>query len=179
MKKIQLALLLISLLILGACSDSSKSEEASEVPEVVEDEKIGFSITGDSIEEAENIPETEKEDILQAFDTYISTFNEKDWDAYLDMISDNSESFDKEEEMAYIETIFADFDLVREPSNTTIVKYKEDEAQVFSTLGHKLKQLETGLEKEESARQVTVFAKENGAWKVKSVHSIGENPAKK
>lgn len=164
-------LLLAVLLVLSACSDKVEKEDVSEG-----EEEVGFSLTGDTIEEAENIPADEKKAILEAFDTYITSFNEKDWDTYIDMISDESESFDKEEEIEYIETFFAEFDLVREPSNTTIVKYKEDEAQVFSTLGHKLKQLESGLEKEESARQVTVFTKEENGWKVKSVHSIGENP---
>lgn len=172
MKKMQWVLLLSALLVLGACGNQSKNED---VPE----EEVGFSLTGNSIEEAENIPENDKEAILNAFDTYITLFNEKNWDAYMEMISDESDSFNKEEEKAYIDTFFTEYDLVREPSNVTIVKYSEGEAQVFSTLHHKLKQLSSGLEKEEEARQVTVFTKENNEWKVKSVHSIGENPMQK
>lgn len=172
MKKIQWVLLLSALLVLGACGNQSKNED---VPE----EEVGFSLTGNSIEEAENIPENDREAILNAFDTYITLFNEKNWDAYMEMISDESDSFNKEEEKTYIDTFFTEYDLVREPSNVTIVKYNEGEAQVFSTLHHKLKQLSSGLEKEEEARQVTVFTKENNEWKVKSVHSIGENPMQK
>lgn len=171
MKRLRWLLLLVVVLVLAACSDKVEEQDTPE-----QGEEVGFSLTGDSIEEAENIPEDEKKAILEAFDVYITSFNEKNLDAYMDMISDHSESFDKEEELEYIETFFADYDLVRDPTDITIVKYQEDEAQVFSTLGHKLKQLSSGLEKEESARQVTVFTKEEGNWKVKSVHSIGENP---
>lgn len=168
-------LLLAVLFVLGACSDQAKNEVE---PEEREGE-VGFSLTGDSIEEAENIPEDEKKAILEAFDIYITSFNDKNWEAYMEIISDESESFDKEEELEYIETFFVDYDLIREPSNITIVKYNEDEAQVFSTLAHQLKQLSSGLEKKEDARQVTVFTKEDDGWKVKSVHSIGENPMEK
>lgn len=170
MKKIHVLFLVMVMLLLGACAD--KVEEKEEPGE-----EVGFSLTGDSIEEAENIPKDEKEAIMKAFDIYITSFNERDWDAYMEMISDHSESFDKEEEMAYIEDFFTEYELVREPSNTTIVKYNEEEAQVYATLSHKLKQLSSGLEKEEDAKQVTVFTKEKDVWKVKSVHSIGENPA--
>lgn len=171
MKKVQGVLLLSMLLILGACSNESKKEVEPETKE----EQVGFSLTGDSIEEAQNIPEDEKKEILQAFDTYITMFNEKKWDEYIAMISENSESLDKEEERAYIETFFADYDLVRDPSNITIVKYAEDEAQVFSNLEHTQTQLDSGLEVKEKARQVTVFTKESGEWKVNSVHTIGDN----
>lgn len=173
MKRLQWVLLLAVLLVLGACSDTSKEEE---VPEVSEDEKIGFSLTGESIEEAENIPETEKEEILHAFDTYITTFNEKDLEGYMDMISETPESFDKKEEEEYTASFFEENNLVREPSDITIVKYSEGSAQVFANLESTWKQLSTGLETSQTSKQVTVFANEDGQWKVKSVHSIGENP---
>lgn len=173
MKKIQWVLLLSALLVLGACSDNSKDEE---IPEVSEDEKIGFSLTGESVEEAENIPEAEKEDILHAFDIYITTFNEKDLAGYMATISETPDSFEKEEEEEYTSTFFEGNDLVREPSDVTIVKYSEESAQVFANIESTWKQLSTGLETSQTAKQVTVFAKEEGEWKVKSVHSIGENP---
>src|SRR5690625_5066774 len=151
MRKIQLAMaLMVAMLVLGACSNDDKNEQKEqETP----GESVGFSLTGDSIEDAENIPEEEKEQILQAFDTYISTFNEKDLDAYMASLSDNTESFNLEEERAHTESVFTEYDLVREASDVTIVKYSEDEAQVFSVLKSSLKQLSTGLETSESGRQ--------------------------
>lgn len=172
MKKTIIAILLASVALLAACNNDSKE------PQVEEQDGIGFNVEDETIEEAANVPEDEKIAILSAFDTYISTFNEKDLEAYMSMIAEDTESFDKEEERAYVAEAFELYDLIREPSDVTIVKYSEEEAQVFANLQNKLKQLSSGLETKESSRQVTVFVKEQDEWKVKSVHSIGENPTK-
>lgn len=165
MKKILMASFACVILLLGACGDSEAIEQQ-------EDEKVGFSMTGGSIEEATNVPEDEKEAILAAFDTYIAAFNDRDVEAYMAMIGSN---YDAEEERTFLEKHFENYEQIREPSNVTIVKYEAEEAQVFANINNELKQLSTGLETEDRIRQVTVFAKENGEWKVKSVHSIGEN----
>ncbi|AOV08540.1 hypothetical protein [Sporosarcina ureilytica] len=179
MKKIQLALLMMTMLLLGACSNNgANNEEKEQNKQDVSEESVGFSLMGDSIEEAENIPKEEKEQILQAFDTYISTFNEKELDAYMETLSENTESFDLEEERTHTESIFKDYNLVREVSDVTIVKYSEAEAQVFAVLKSSLKQLSTGLETSENGRQVTVFTKENNEWKVSSVHYLGDDAMK-
>lgn len=173
MKKIQLAIIGIALLIMGACSNDQQQEEQPK-----ESESVGFSLTGDSIEEAANVPAEEKEQILQVFETYVETFNEKNLDAYMDTLAENTESFTKEDERKLAESTFNDFDLIREASDVTIVKYSEEEAQVFAKLKSSLKQLSTGLETKESGRQVTVFTKENGQWRVASVHYIGDDALK-
>ncbi len=170
MKKIQIALIVFALLLLGACADQSNQAEQEE--KNTDDEKIGFSMTGGSIEEASGVPEDEKEAILEAFNTYIKTFNEQDLEGYLAMIGSN---YDVDEEREFIESHFENYEQTREPTNVTIVKYDETEAQVFANLDNHLKQLSTGFETGDKIRQVTVFEKENGDWKVKSVHSIGEN----
>lgn len=177
MKKIGLAFLLGVILLLVACNDSGKEKEQD--LQGADEEGIGFSLSGESVEEAQNVPEEEKKDILNAFDLYITKFNEKDLDGYMDMIAEETESFDKQEERAYTASVFKEYDLNRVPSDITIVKYDKEEAQVFSKLSYTLKQLSTGLETKEEARQVTLFVKEDAQWRVKSVHSIGENPLQK
>ena len=57
----------------------------------------------------------------------------------------------------------------------TIVKYNEEEAQVFANLNIEMTEEATNTEVSSQGRQVTVFVKEDDAWKVSSVYYIGEN----
>jgi hypothetical protein len=90
----------------------------------------------------------------------------------------STKDYDLEEERIFTENHFSEFDLNREVSNITIVKYSDTEAQVFSNLKTSVKQLSTGLETNPSGRQVTVFTKNDGDWKVASVHYIGDDEKK-
>lgn len=188
MKKLQLSIILGIALILGACSgeDEKPAEQGSvddgeavngygSIDHGIDDKTVGFSLAGESIEEAENIPTAEREQILQAFDAYIAAFNEKDIDAYFVTLSEDTESFDLEEERIYMEDIFSEYDLNRVASEVTIVKYSETEAQVFAELQTSMKQLETGLQTNPTGRQVTLFTKDGDDWKVASVHYIGDS----
>lgn len=171
MKRLSLVLLSVLVLsLLAACGTDSKEEET-------DSEGIGFSLSNETIEEATNVPEDEKEAILKAFETYIGKMNEKDLDGYMETIAEKPASFTREEEHKLVEEMFEDYDFTREASDVTIVKYneKEAEAQVFSNLENKVKQLSTGLETKENSRQVTVFIKEKNGWKVSAVHAIGES----
>lgn len=147
--------------------DKQTVDDADEV-------EIGFGLTGDTIEEASGVPPEEKERILEVFNVYIDAFNKKEIDRYMDTLSDQTESFDKAEERAYMEDVFAQFDPSREASDVTIVKYSDAEAQVFAQLKTSMKQLSSGLETNQSGRQVTVLKKEDGEWKVTSIHYIGD-----
>ena len=171
MKKVWLSIILGAILILAACSSEDKKDKVNESPE----EGVGFSLSGDSIEEAENIPDEAKEQILQAFDAYIEAFNQKDIDAYFETLSKDTESFDLEEERTYMEETFSENDLNRVATETTIVKYTDTEAQVFSKLKTSMKQLASGYEINPTGRQVTLFTKEEGEWKVAGVHYIGDS----
>lgn len=174
MKKVWLAIILGAIFMLAACSGEDKKDEVNESRE----EGVGFSLSGDSIEEAENIPEESKKQILQVFDAYIEAFNQKDIEAYFDTLSKDTESFDLEEERAYMEEIFSENDLNRVATETTIVKYTDTEAQVFSKLKTSMKQLTSGYEMSPTGRQVTLFTKEEGEWKVAAVHYIGDSEEK-
>ena len=184
MKKILVFPILISALILGACS---KDEETSEHGSVndgesvsefgsidhgVDESKVGFNISGGSIEEAADVPAEEKERIIQAFDNYILAFNNMDIDEYMGTLSEKPKSFNLDEEREYIESVFEQFELSRDAKDVTIVKFDEEagEAQVFSNLATKMKQKSTGLETNRDGRQVTVLTKEGEGWKVNSVY---------
>src|SRR5699024_311845 len=203
MKRLRIILLSMLVLIVLAACGTDKQEETDE------EEGVGFSLSNETIEEAANVPEKEKDLILEAFNQYIERLNEKDLEGYMDTISEKQSSytreeeqkreekmlkekdlegymdtisekpssFTREEEQKMVEEMFEEYDFTREPSNVTIVKYHEEkqEAQVFSNLNNKVKQLSTGLETAEKSRQVTVFTKEKNEWKVKAVHAIGEN----
>lgn len=180
-------LLLSVILLLAACN---KSEEAptqngsvddgdstngyGAIDHGVDEKKVGFSITGDTIEEAANIPAEEKERILAVFNAYIDAFNGKDIEGYMNTLSEHTESFDFEQERVSLEEAFGEFDIKRTVSDVTIVKYDEQEAQVFAKLATSMKQLSTGLETNPSGRQVTVLTKDEGEWKVASVYYIGD-----
>lgn len=188
MKKYAAALSISAVLLLGACSGSEESNPGSvndgeETPgsgaidHGVDENKVGFSMSGDEVEEAENVPEAERDNILAAFDRYIDTLNQKDLDGYLETLS--AEGYDLDEERKVMEDMFERYDLKREADNETIVKFKEDEAQLFSTMKTTITEIASGASEMPEGRQVTVFHKEDGAWKVYSIHFIGDEPANK
>ena len=186
MKNFQILFIVALVLVLSACSgdkEESSSGSADDGEAVnengtldhgVKDKGVGFSMTGESIEEAEGVPAEEKEQILATFDVYIKTFNEQDVDGYLDTLSEQSESFDLEEERTKLKETFDVADIKREVSEETIVKYSENEAHVFAKVKTTEKQLSSGLSLDQSGRQVTVLTKDDGDWKVASIHYVGD-----
>ena len=186
MKKIFVPIGMSVLLLLGACSndegnstgggsvnDGEVPNENGAIDHGVDDKKVGFSLDGGVIEEASGVPAEEKEQILAVYNVYIDTLNEQDIDGYLDTLS--SEDYDFEKERAFMEEQFSEYELNREVSNVTIVKYSDKEAQVFSNLKTSYKQISTGLVTKQDGRQVTVFTKNDGDWKAASVHYIGDD----
>ncbi len=181
-------------LMLGACSgdDSSKDSSQGSVndgertnefgsvdhgvkengTEDSADEGVGFSLTGGEIEEAAGVPADEKKAIEKAFSDYIDTLNAGDVKAYLETLS--SEGYNLEEERQATEEMLATRELTRTPDDVTIVAYTDKEAQVFSTMETAVKDKESGAGDVSTGRQVTVMTKEDGSWKVKSVHYIGD-----
>ncbi|MFS0688556.1 nuclear transport factor 2 family protein [Sporosarcina sp. 179-K 8C2 HS] len=188
MKKMLVFSMLILVLLVGACSkkeetsnhgsvnDGESPSEFGSIDHGVDENKVGFNMSGDTIEEAANVPADEKELIMQSFDTYIHAFNDQNIDEYMDTLSEKPKSFNLDEEREYIESVFEQYELSREAKDTTIVKFDEEtgEAQVFANLLTKMKQKSTGLETNRDGRQVTVFTKEGGEWKVNSVYYMEE-----
>lgn len=120
---------------------------------------------------------TEGKVILEAFDEYINALNVEEIDRYMETISKNPEGFKYDEEQVFVSEIFEQFDIKRQVDNVTITKYTEEEAQVFANMNMHSFQLEKNVEHEIAGRQVTVFVKEDGDWKVTSVFYIeNDNP---
>lgn len=182
-KKMAVASMALAL-VLGACGNADDSNQndpetgepapgSGAIDHGVDDNKVGFSMSGDKVEEAD-VPEEEKAEILAAFDTYIQTLNEGDVEGYLATLS--PKGYDLDEERKATEEMLENTTMTREADNETIVKYKEDNAQLFSTLKTTFTDKETGVENIPEGRQVTVFSKEDGEWKVFSIHFIGDEP---
>lgn len=164
-------LLPVLLIVLAGCTDDTKDEKSAKTEE---DSNVGFEMTGENVEEAANIPEDEKGKILAAFDEYINSFNEEDIDRYKNTLSLNPEGFDYEEDIKEAKNAFEQYDIKRTPSDVTIVKFNDKEAQVFSTIVTDMKETATKVELSQSGRQVTVFVKEDDNWKVSSIFYIGD-----
>lgn len=192
MKKTVVYLMLGFVIVLSACSkneednanqgsvnDGETSNEFGSIDHGVDENKVGFNLSGGEIEEAANVPAEEKIALVEAFDTYIHAFNAQDVDEYMRTLSKNPQSFSIDEERTYIEGVFSEYEISRDAKDVTIVKYNADkgEAQVFSNLDTTLKQKSSGLETNRSGRQVTVFTKEDGNWKVTSVYYMEDQPS--
>jgi len=169
-------MLALALFLLTACNNTedSKTEDTSANKSESEN-AVGFEVLGNDIEEATNVPEDEQKAILAAFDEYISAFNEADIDRYIQTLSKNPKGFEYEEDVEAAKQAFKQYDINRTATDTTIVKYSEKEAQVFANLDIQMTELETNVELASSGRQVTVFVKEDGTWKVTSVYYIGND----
>lgn len=186
MKKFSLFFILTLVLVLGACStdkegDTEGSADDGEavsgsgaIDHGVKDKGVGFSMTGDSIEEVEDVPAAEKEEILTIFKAYINTFNDQDVDGYLATLSEKSDSVNLEDEREKLKEVFEVSEITRETSDETIVKYSESEAHVFAKIKTSEKQISSGLKLDATGRQVTVFTKDDGEWKVASIHYVGD-----
>lgn len=191
LNKFWLSIGLSAALLLGACgnadSDSTTGgstddgEAANEnaaidhgVKDKTDEREVGFNLSGEDVERAEDVSAEEETKIIAALDEHIATFNEKDIDAYMNTLSEKTESFDLEEERTYMAETFAQYELDRSISNVTITKYSASEANVFTTMVTVLKELASDEEVTMNGRQVTVLTKDDGEWKVASVHYIGD-----
>lgn len=185
MKKKLAAASIALALVLGACSgktddnennpaDGEETPGTGSIDHGPDGEKVGYSLSDGKVVEAKNVPEEEKKNILDTFSRYIETLNEKDVDGYLETLS--GKGYDLDEERKAAEDMLAAAQLKRETSDETIVKYSEEEAQVFATIKTTFTDLQSGAEDAPEGRQVTVLHKENGAWKVFSIHFIGNDP---
>ncbi|WP_392456013.1 nuclear transport factor 2 family protein [Chryseomicrobium aureum] len=186
-------LALISFLLLAACSSQDEEVNSSSAGDLVpqgagqiethsatentestegQQTEVGFEMSGESIEEAANVPQEEQAAILEAFSTYIEAFNEEDIDTYMSVISSEPKGFSYETEHQFVKDTFEQYDTERIAEDVTIINYTEQEAQVYANIGINLAQSSTGGKFSSSGRQVTVFAKEDGNWLVTSVYFI-------
>lgn len=174
MKKI--VMMLLATFMLAACGDNEdapKELSPEEAEKIIEKGTVGFEVADGNIEAAANVPAEEKENIIAAFNEYMDAFNEKDIERYKKTISPNAEGFDYEADIAEVEKVFDQYSKIeRSATDVTIVKYEENEAQVFSNMKAEMVEKDTDIPLAGEARTVIVFVKESGAWKVSSVHSM-------
>ena len=161
---------IFSVFTLAACGNEEVKKEDIAVQE---ESTVGFEMANGKIEEAQNVPEQERESIIAAFDEYMEAFNAKDIERYIATLSHDPKGFNIEEERKVLLSTFETYDVERLAEDVTIVKYSETEANVFSTLKIDLVEKETGADLSSVGRQVTVFKKEENSWKVSSVYYIG------
>ncbi|WP_108307337.1 DUF3225 domain-containing protein [Metalysinibacillus jejuensis] len=166
MKKGFLALICVMAIVLAACSNKEQ--------ETKEEDGVGFELTGDTIEEAANVPADKKQEIIASFEEYINAFNDKDLTRYLATLSKNTKSFDYNEQEESVQLEFEQFDTTRTVDTVTIVKYKEKEAQVFANVGIARTEKASGQSVEVQGRQVTVLVPEDDTWKVSSIYFIAD-----
>lgn len=161
----------------GSVSDGETSGENSPLEHSVKDQPetdVGFEMVGTNIEDAQNVPAEEKKALLETFETYMTAFNEEDIEKYMSVIAKEPEGFDYQDEEVTVNETFAQYEVNRTAEDVTVIKYNKNQAQVFATLAISLKQQSTGAELDRTGRQVTVFAKEDGEWRVTSVYFIGD-----
>ena len=174
MKKWWLAVMTV--LVLAACGDTEQGKEdmtEQEVQEIIDQGTIGFEMMGDSVEEASNVPAEEKEKLLAAFTEYIDAFNAEDIERYEQTLSKNPKGFKYDKDLETAKQIFAQYSVIdRKAEDVTVVKYSEEEAQVFSNMTANMVEEASDIEMTGEARTVVVFVKEDGEWKVSSVHSM-------
>lgn len=161
----------------GSISDGESTSENSALEHEAKDQaksEVGFEMVGTDIEEAQNVPAEEKKSLLEAFELYISAFNEEDIEKYMSVIATEPEGFDYQGEEKFVKETFAQYEVNRTAEDVTVIKYNENQAQVFASLAISLKQESTGGKLDRTGRQVTVFNKEDGNWRVTSVYFIGD-----
>lgn len=126
------------------------------------------------IKEAENVPAEEKTAILAALDQQINAFNSQDLEGYMSTISKTPESFNYEEEKAYIEKVFQTFEASMKPVHATIIKYDEKTktASVFMNMESTSKDRSSEKKVSQTTRQIMVFQKEAGGWKQVSLFAM-------
>ncbi|OCS86814.1 nuclear transport factor 2 family protein [Caryophanon latum] len=158
-------------LLTGCSSDQHASTEQPDT--ILQEKAVSFELAGDEVKEAASLPTKEKRDLLAAFDEYIAAFNEGDLERYMAMISKNPQGFDYDDDEEAAKEVFATYDVNRQAVDVTVIDYESEAAQVFANLTIDMKERATGVSLSSSGRQVTVFVKEDGEWKVTSVYFIG------
>ncbi len=186
MKYPYILLLTLTALLLTACSNDEstnsgsvndgESVNGSNALEhgVTDQGEVGFEMAGGKIEEATNVPDEQRQAILSAFDTYMKAFNDEDVETYMSVIANEPEGFEYAEEEQLVRKTFKEYNVDRTADNITLIKYDKNQAQVFANFNISMVQESSGAELDRSGRQVTVFANEDGEWKVTSVFFIGD-----
>lgn len=162
---------LILTLLLAACSDA-ETETAEDLQQTIEEGTIGYEIVDGKVEAATGVPVDVEQQVLSALDEYIQSFNEKDLVRFKQTVSQQDETY-YTETMKEAESVFTQYSIIeRESKDVTISKYSEERVEVFMNMTGRVVEAASELEMAANARQIIIMVKEDGTWKVSSVHSI-------
>ncbi len=168
----------VSSLLLAGCNnnegadDTDKPEEnteeqAEETP--AEDQTSALLEETSELEEAEDVPEEEKQAILDAYNEYIESFNAEDVERYMATLSETPVNFELEKEEEAVNNVFSKLDVRREASNVKIVNYSSKKADVYSDLEVVTSDPESDREATTTGKQLTIFQKTDDGWKVSMI----------
>lgn len=169
MKKWLLAI--FTCLLLAACSDD-ETQSAEDLQKTIEEGTVGYEIVDGKVESATDVPPVVEKEIMTALDEYISSFNDKDLNRFKKTVSQEDATY-YAETMKEAEAVFTQFSTIeRQTEDVTISKYSESRVEVFMHVKGRVVEAASDTEMAASARQIIVMIKEEGTWKVASVHSI-------
>ncbi|WP_271853097.1 YybH family protein [Planococcus maritimus] len=157
----------------NTAEDGNAATENNAIEHGITDQEVGFTLDDEGDVIAAEVPEEDKQKLLDAYGEYIAAFNAEDMDRYMATIAENPDGFDREEDQQALAEAFDNYDTAYTTSDETIVKYEEDRAEVFATINVEMNESGTDQGMQQSGRQVVVFKKEQGDWKVTSLHFIG------
>lgn len=168
----------VSSLLLAGCSNNEGADEADKPEEnteeqaeeaPAEDQTTALLEETSELKEAEDVPEEEKQEILDAFNEYIESFNDEDVERYLASLSETPVNFDLEKEEEAVNNIFSKLDVRREASNVKIVNYSGKKADVYADLEVVTSDPESDREATTTGKQLTIFQKTDDGWKVSMI----------
>ncbi|PKR86292.1 nuclear transport factor 2 family protein [Heyndrickxia camelliae] len=170
-----IGLVILGIFLLAACSNNNNStdKKASDNQKqtvTTREKAVSKTTVQPSLKEAQDIPAAEKKALLAVTSQYIKAFNEKNLDAYMEIISKNSKSFKYDKEKAYTKKIFDTMDIKMEPTKTSVIGYKPNDANVYMEL--KTTVTEKGEKLINTSRQINTYHKENGQWKLTSIMAM-------
>lgn len=158
--------------MLAACEDNEKEASPEKLQKTIDEGTVGFEILGGKIQEATGVPENEATQLLKVFNEYIDASNDKDIDRYMDTISKNAKGLDYEEDKKNTLETFDKYNVVRTAHDIAIIKYSNDEAHIYANIDIDATEIETGVGYQSKVKQVTIFIKENEAWKISSINGM-------
>ncbi|RIW39079.1 hypothetical protein D3H55_01625 [Bacillus salacetis] len=149
--------------------ENTQEEQTEETANPFEEETAAILEEAKNMEEAKDIPEEEKQAILDAFNEYIESFNDEDVERYMATLSDTPVNFTLEEEEAAVNNVFDKLDVRRKASNVKIINYQGKKADVYAELEVTTKDPNSDREAATTGRQLTIFQKTDEGWKVSMI----------
>ena len=122
MKLRNLLLVIATTIVLVGCGAEKDATKKESAKEVLEENTIGFEMANGVVEEAQNIPSEEKNEIMNAFNEYIDAFNAQNIERYMDTLSKEEKGFNLAEERKAAESAFNTYEIERIADDITIIR---------------------------------------------------------